>query len=220
MKRCLWIVVFVLGVAPAFAQDPEEATLRELGMGALFADGNLALRMLQRGDDPVQQLKRFFAEAKLPLSSTQERKLNSIVDDQISALQAAGQNEEAIRRANQDFTRKSNELFTVEQRAELRRYRTEQIMMRGGFPALKLILDNAQTPFTGDQEKQVQAVYAEFSKQVTQLSRDAKGFPVRAELDKLEGEALGKVVRLLTPVQRRALAASRQGSLISSKVRP
>src|SRR5262249_33775279 len=153
MKRYLWIMSLVLGVTPAFAQDPEEATLRELGMGAIFADGNLALRLLQRGDDPVQQLKRFFAEAKLPLNSMQERKLNSIVDAQVGALQAAGQNEEAIHKANQEFTRKSNEVFTPEQRAELRRYRTEQIMMRGGFPALKLTLDNAQTPFTADQEK-------------------------------------------------------------------
>jgi hypothetical protein len=189
-------------------------------MGGIFADGNLALRLLQRGDDPIQQLKRFFAEAKLPLSSAQERKLNSIVDAHISALEAAGHDEEAIRRANQEFTRKSNEVYTPEQRTELRRYRTEQIMMRGGFPALKLTLENAQTPFTADQEKQVQVVYADFGRQVTQLSRDTKGFPDRAELDKLEGEALGKVVRLLTPAQRRALAASRQGSLTSSKIRP
>jgi len=219
MRRYSWIMALAIFVAPAWAQDPEESILRELGMGAIFADGNLALRQLQRGDDPVQQLKRFFGQGKLPLSSAQEKKLNTLVDDQIKALQAAGQNEDAIRQANQDFTRKSNEIFTPDQRAELRRYRTEQIMMRGGFPALKLTLENAQTPFTPDQEKQVQTLYNEFNRQVTQVPHDAKGIPVRAELDKLENEALGKVVRLLTPAQRRALAASRQGSLVS-KVRP
>jgi len=220
MKRYLSIMALVLFAVPAFAQQPdEESALRELGMGALFADGNLALRQLQRGDDPVQQLKRFFAQAKLPLTGAQERQLQPMVDAQIKALENAGQNEEAIRAANQDFTKKSNEVFTVEQRAELRRYRTEQIMMRGGFPALRLILENAQTPFTPDQEKQVAAVYSEFNQKINQLPHDAKGIPNRAELDKLENQQLGKVVRLLTPAQRKALAASRQGTLVS-KVRP
>src|SRR5262245_33564774 len=164
MRRYSWIVALAIFVVPLWAQDPEESILRELGMGAILADGNLALRQLQRGDDPIQQLKRFFGQAKLPLSSAQEKKLNALVDDQIKALQAAGQNEEAIRQANQDFTRKSNEIFTPDQRGELRRYRTEQIMMRGGFPALKLTLENAQTPFTPDQEKQVQTLYNELDR--------------------------------------------------------
>jgi len=219
MNRHLCIVALILFAVPAIAQDPEESVLRELGMGAIFADGNLALRQLQRGDDPVQQLKRFFIQAGLPLASQQERRLKSIIAAQIKALQAAGQNEEAVRQANQEFSRKSNEVFTTDQRAELRRYRTEQIMMRGGFPALRLTLENAQTPLTPEQEKQAQALYADFNRQVAQLGRDSNGIPDRADLDKLESEALGKVVRLLTPAQRRALAASRQGSLVS-KVRP
>jgi hypothetical protein len=219
MKRYLSIMALVLFAVPAFAQQPDESALRELGMGALFADGNLALRQLQRGDDPVQQLKRFFAQAKLPLTQAQERQLQPMVDAQIKALEVAGQNEEAIRAANQDFTRKSNEVFTLEQRAELRRYRTEQIMMRGGFPALRLTLENAQTPFTPDQEKQVAAIYTDFNQKLNQVPRDAKGIPDRAELDKLENQQLGKVVRMLTPAQRKALAASRQGTLVS-KVRP
>jgi hypothetical protein len=164
-------------------------------------------------------LKRFFAEAKSPLTSTQERQLNSIVDTQIKALVAAGEDQDAVRRANQEFARKSNEVYTAEQRTELRRYRTEQIMMRGGFPALRLVLENAQTPLTPEQEKQASQLYIDFNRQVTQLAPDSKGAPDRAELDKLENAALGKVVRLLTPAQRRALAASRQGS-ITSKIRP
>jgi hypothetical protein len=219
MKRYLTVAALVLFVAPAFAQDPEESALRELGMGALFADGNLALRQFQRGDDPVQQLKRFFSQAKMPLNSAQERQLKTLVDAQIKALETAGQNEDAVRLANLDFTRKSNEVFTAEQRAEFRRYRTEQIMMRGGFPALRLTLENAQAPLAPDQEKQVQTIYTDFNRQVNQLPKDAKGTTDRAELDKLENQTLGKVVRLLTPAQRKALAASRQGSLVS-KIRP
>lgn len=147
--------------------------------------------------------------------SLQEKQLNSIVEAQARALQASASDEDAARRVNREYTRKVNEILTADQRAELRRYRTEQIMMRGGFQALKLILENAQTPFTLEQEKQAQPLYIDFNRQVDQLSRDSKGTPDRAQLDKLENEALGKVVRLLTPQQRRALAASRQGSLTS-----
>ena len=132
---------------------------------------------------------------------------------------AAGENEDATRRINVEYTRKVNEVLTPDQRAELRRYRTEQIMMRGGYQALRLIMENAGTPFTPEQEKQVTAIYVDFNRIVDQLARDGKGTPNRAELDKAENEALGKVVRLMTPAQRRALAASRQGN-ITSKVRP
>jgi hypothetical protein len=221
MRCCIWILALSLIAIPAFAQQEtsEEQMLRELGMGGTFALGNLALRDLQRGNDPVQQLKRFFAEAKLPLKSAQVKQLESIVDAQGKALLANSGNEDATRKINQEYSRAVNEVLTQEQRTELRRYRTEQIMMRGGYQALRLIMENAQTPFSDDQEKQIQVIYADFNRQVDQVTLNNKGASARAELDKLETEALGKVVRLLTPTQRRALAASRQGT-ITGKIRP
>ena len=155
----------------------------------------------------------------MPLSSAQEKQIAAVVEAQVKALQSGPASQDVIRVVNQEYTRRLNEVLTQDQRQALRRYRTEQIMMRGGFPALKFILENAQAPFTVEQEKQARALYDEFDRQVTQLSRDSKGVPERAQLDKLENEALGKVVRLMTIEQRRALAASRQGGLVS-KVRP
>lgn len=219
MKRYAGFLVIVLAATPAFAQDPEESILQGLGMGAAFAQGNLALRDLRRGDDPVEQLKRFFAEARLPLTSAQQRQLNSIVDAHVKMLEASP-NEETLRRVNQDYNRKLNEVLTSDQRTTLRRYRTEQIMMRGGFPALRLILENAQTPFASGQESQVAAIYRDFNRQVDQLAGESKGVPDRARLDKLENEALAKVVRLLNPDQRKALIASRPASLPRQKVVP
>ncbi len=221
MRYCVLVLALVLSAAPAFAQQEpsEEQILRELGMGGTFALGNLAVRDLQRGTDPVQQLKRFFSEARLPLSSAQQKQLNSIVDAQAKALLAAPDNEDAVRRINQEYTRKVNEVLTQDQRAELRRYRTEQIMMRGGFQALKYIMENAQTPFTAEQEKQIQSIYGDFDQQFDQMARASKGKTNRADVDKLESDALGKVVRLMTIPQRRALASSRQGA-ITSRVRP
>jgi len=220
MRRWLWIVGLAFCAVPALAQVPtEEDLLRQLGMGGTFAAGNLAVRDLQRGLDPVQQFKRFFVETKLPLTSTQEKSLGALVDSQVQAIVAANEDEQKIQQLNLEYNRKIADLLTPQQRAELRRYRTEQIMMSGGFEALKLVLENAQAPFTPDQEKAVRAIYVDFDGQVDRLPRPAKGATNRAELDRLENAALGKVVRLLTPAQRKALAASRQGS-ITSKIRP
>jgi Spy/CpxP family protein refolding chaperone len=220
MKICVCFLTLVLSSAPVFAQqDGDESALRELGMFGVYSLGDLALQEYQRGNDPVQQLKRFFAAAKQPLSSVQEKQLNSIVEAEVKAVQASTQAEDAVRRLNLEYTRKVSAALTPEQRATLRQYRTEQIMMRGGFPALKLILENAQVPFTADQETKAQALYLDFNRQVGELARGSKGVPERTQLDKLEGESLGQVVRLLTPEQRRALAASRQGTL-AAKVRP
>jgi hypothetical protein len=212
MKYYAACLVLVLAAIPALAQDAtDEENIRQLGMFGVYAAGNLALYDIQRGNDPVQQMKRFFSEAKLPLTSAEEKSLTALVDSGIKELQVAGQDEAAARRVNAEYAKKVNDVLSADQRAELRRYRTEQIMLRGGFPALKLVLENGNAPFNEDQEKEVQAVYLEFNQKVATLMRDRKNAPDRAELSALESQQLGKVVKLLTPQQRRALAASRQG---------
>jgi hypothetical protein len=221
MRYRVALLVLVLGAASAFAQNTsgEEDAVRELGMFGVYSLGNLALSDIQRGNDPVQQMKRFFAQAKLPLTPAEEKALSGVVDSQAKALYAAGESEDAIRRVNADYNKKVNELLTPNQRAELRRYRTEQIMLRGGFPALKLVLENGNVPFNDEQEKQVQALYLDFNHKVNALMRESKGNPDRAELTALENQELGNVVKLMTPGQRRALAASRQGTL-NARVKP
>jgi len=219
MRYGIVLGILILAAGPTFAQAPEEDAIRDLGMFGVYSLGNLALSDIQRGNDPVQQMKRFFSQAKLPLTSAQEKALSGIVDSGVKALQAAGQNDDAMRRVNAEYTKKVNEALTPDQRAEMRRYRTEQIMLRGGFPALKLVLENGNAPFNADQEKQVQAVYLEFNQKANALMREKQGNPDRAELTALENQELGKVVRLLTPEQRRALAASRQGPF-NARVRP
>ena len=219
MKHYAWFLVLIMSAAPVFAQDAEEAALREVGVFGVYSLGNLALADIQRGKEPVQQLKRFFSEAKLPLTARQEKQLTAVVDGAVKDLQANAGNDDAARRINAEYMKKLNETLTPDQRAELRRYRVEQIMMRGGFQALKLIMENAQAPFTEDQEKQVQAVYVELSQQIGQLARDSKGNVDRSELLKLEGQQLRKVVGLLTPDQRKALIASRPGTF-NAHVKP
>ena len=219
MKSFGWFLVLVLCAAPVFAQDTEEDALRELGVFAIYSGGNLALADIQRGNEPVQQLKRFFSGSGLPLTSKQEKELRAVVDDAVNALQDNRADEDAARRINADYMRKLNATLTPDQRTALRRYRVDQIMMRGGFPALKLIMENAKVELTVDQEKQAQAVYTDMFKQMAQLPKDTKGNVDRDLLSKVESQQLGKVVALLTPDQRRALLASRRGP-INGHIKP
>jgi hypothetical protein len=133
MKYHAALLVVALAAAPAFAQNPDEDAVRELGMFGVYSLGNLALNDIQRGNDPVQQMKRFFAQEQFPLTSAQEKSLNALIDSEVKMLQTAGQNEDAVKRVNADYMKKLNEILNTEQRAELRRYRAEQIMLRGGF---------------------------------------------------------------------------------------
>src|SRR5215471_3172321 len=100
MKYGIVLGILILAAEPTFAQAPEEDAIRELGMFGVYSLGNLALSEIQRGNDPVQQMKRFFSQAKLPLTSAQEKTLSGIVDSGVKALQGAGQNDDAMRRVN------------------------------------------------------------------------------------------------------------------------
>src|SRR5215467_1480805 len=197
MKTFLLIFALVVSAAPALAQDSDESALRELGIGpfGIYATGNLALSDLKRGEVPVQQLKRFFLEAHLPLTAAQEKQLHGLVDAAVKDLQDAGEKKDAVSRVNVEYNRKVNTVLTQDQRAELRRYRTEQIMMRGGFQALKFILESAEVPLTSEQAEQVQNLYIELNRQVNQLAKDTKEPSDHSQVDKAENEILGKVVR-------------------------
>ena len=155
----------------------------------------------------------------MPLTSPQEQQLSAIVDTAIKKMRESAGDEAGVRRINAEYMKTLNGVLTVDQRGALRRHRTEQIMIRGGFPALKLILEDATVPFTDDQERDVHAVYDELHRQIDQLKQDSKGTPDRAQVLKLETEELSKVVKLLTPTQRRALFASRQGTL-TARIKP
>ncbi len=214
VKYGLCILVLMLRIVPAFAQESEEDMLRDLGMMGDYALGDLVLNDIKRQNDPLLQLRRFFVEAKQPLTSAEERQLRANIDATMKALQSA-KNDTDVRRANQAFSRNMFASLNPDQQATLRRYMNEQIMMRGGFPALKLLLDNAQTPLTEDQQNQIIPLYKQFNDQADQLARQGNGTADKDQLEKLESQTLGNVVKILTPAQRKSLAAARLRNLNS-----
>jgi hypothetical protein len=114
-----------------------------------------------------------------------------------------------LKRINDDLVTNINAVLKPDQQAAFKKFRNDEIRKAGGFPALKLIMEEAGVAFTPEQEKQIQELYAEDARQRGQLMREAQGRPDPAKLDELEKGTLTKVARLLNPAQRKALLDSR-----------
>ncbi len=99
-------------------------------------------------------------------------------------------------------------MLTPPQQAVIKKIYKDQIRAHGGFEAIKMTMDDAGAPFTPEQVAQIQPLFEEKEKTKIQLTRDAAGQPVeKAKLDQLDRETLSKVLKLLTPPQRTALAS-------------
>src|SRR5262245_8752799 len=114
-----------------------------------------------------------------------------------------------LRRINDDLITKINAALKPDQQAAFKKFRNDEIRKAGGFPALKVVMEEAGAAFTPEQEKQIQELYAEDARQRVQLMRESQGRPDPAKLDELERGTLTKVARLLNPAQRKALLDSR-----------
>ena len=114
-----------------------------------------------------------------------------------------------LKRINDDLITKINGVLKPDQQAAFKKFRNDEIRKAGSFPALRLVMDEAGTAFTPEQEQQIQELYAEDARQRGQLMRESQGRPDPAKLDELEKSTLTKVARLLNPAQRKALLDSR-----------
>jgi Spy/CpxP family protein refolding chaperone len=70
-------------------------------------------------------------------------------------------------------------------------------------------MEEAGAPLTATQEPQIKAFYEEDTQQRAQLRREGQGTADPAKLADLEKATLGKVAKVLTPEQRKALLESR-----------
>jgi Spy/CpxP family protein refolding chaperone len=216
MKKFIWIFALLMSAVPSVAQDSDEAGLRDSNIGGQFALGNLTLRdTIKRVNDPVGQLKDFFTEARLPMTKEQERNVAAVVEAQQKDMQAIldhpadGGSVDTTRNLNQEYLKRVNTILTPEQQSAWRHYRVEQIRLRGGFPVLKLILEDAGVPLSADGEKSIQEIFENFAARRTRLT-ESNPNPGVAEIDRLVYAEFNRVVALLTPDQRRALQSSRQ----------
>jgi hypothetical protein len=116
-----------------------------------------------------------------------------------------------IRHMNDNLVEKVTTSLQPEQQTVLRKYQKDQTRARGGFDALKLLMEEAGTPLTADQMAPIQSLYDEQNKAKSDLTKEAQaagGKPDQAKVSALELQTLQKVVRVLNAAQKKALTES------------
>src|SRR5262245_60584366 len=114
-----------------------------------------------------------------------------------------------LQKINDDVLPKIVAVLKPDQQVAFKKWQSDEIKKGGGFAALKITMEEAGAPLTSAQEPEIRALYVEDSQQRLQLQRQGQGTADPAKLAELEKATLGKVIRLLTPEQRKALLDSR-----------
>jgi hypothetical protein len=125
------------------------------------------------------------------------------------AALSSGPAAEQYKKINDDLMAKITAALKPDQQAAFKKYLNSELKKNGGFDALKVNMEEAGAPLTAEQEPQIQALYKDDAQQRAQLQRESQGKPDPAKLSELEKTTMGKVVKLLTPAQRKALLDSR-----------
>ena len=211
MKRAVWISLALLIFLPLLAQRGEDFRRR----------------------NPLEQVQNMLTEAGVPLSDAQQETLQTIMEEQRRAFreqfrrrrQEGGQEGGGEHRRERGGERrgafggrggfggamqeKIRGALTAEQIEVWDNYRNQQIRRRGGFPALRLMLEEVGAPLSSERAELLQTEFREYNQQRRQLRGEAEQANP-AKLQELEGQHLSKVIKLLDAEQRRALIQSRR----------
>src|SRR6516162_11720190 len=114
-----------------------------------------------------------------------------------------------LQKINDELLPKITAAMKPANQAAFKKWQNDQVKKAGGFAALKLNMEEVGAPLTAEQEPQIQALYTEDSQQRRQLQREGQGTADAAKVADLEKATMSKVVKLLTPQQRKALLDSR-----------
>jgi hypothetical protein len=224
----------------------------------LFGGGDFGPRGEQA--NPMEAVKKFFAQAKVTISGDQERAIKPVVETAFKQVQDTierfgqqsgaggggrgfrGQGGERpgggafepgqrrgrggergasvgpgnnpalageLQKINDEVLPKIVALLKPDQQAAFKKWQNDEIKKGGGFTALKVIMEEAGAPLTAAQEPEIRAFYVEDIQQRSQLQRQSQGAADPAKIAEIERATMAKVVKLLTPEQRKALLDSR-----------
>ena len=126
----------------------------------------------------------------------------------LAALQT-GATAEKFKQINDDLMAKITAALNPDQQKAFKKYLNDEIKKAGGFDALRVNMEDAGAPLTADQETQIKGFYTEDAQQRVQLQREAQGRPDPAKVAEIDRATMGKVVKVLTAAQRKALLDSR-----------
>jgi hypothetical protein len=239
MKKVFWLFLGLLLALPAFAQDdagggggalaggggnqvftridavnpmePVKAFLQSKANVTLSSDQEKSLRPVVEAS--FQQL-RDLAATVTPQRGGQEGggrrggQGRGADPNSLAALQS-GPAAEKFKQINDDLMAKITAALTPDQQKAFKKYLDGEIKKAGGFGALKVNMEGAGAPLTAEQETQIQGFYNEDAQQRAQLQREAQGRPDPAKIAEIDKVTMGKVVKVLTAAQRKALLDSR-----------
>lgn len=223
MKHLFWIAVPLLLVPPLPAQQEdmpaESPQEHEWGAPASEQPGNQQWGgRANPTRNPLERIEEVLSKAGVPLSGEQKKTLHAMMDEQRETMRQRFQQmrerpEERrggnpqMRQQGEAFQEKLLATLTPEQQDVWKKHQTDQIRERGGYPALRLALQEAGAPLTPEQEGPLQAAFREYNEQRQALRRAAGegNQPDPAKLKELDREHLPRLTKLLEPAQRRAL---------------
>jgi len=251
MKHWSWVFAILLFAAPVLAQEEGGGGLPS----SLFGGGDVS----PRGEkaNPMDAIKKFFAQSKVSISGDQEKAMKPIVEaafkqvqdtvERMSPQPGAGDRGQGgerrgggggfdggqrrggrgrggeggasvqnnpqlaaeLQKINDEVLTKLTALLKPDQQAAFKKWQNDEIKKGGGFAALRVQMEEAGAPLTATQEPQIRTLYAEDAQQHAQLRREGQGTADPAKVAELEKATLAKVVKILTPEQRKALLDSR-----------
>jgi hypothetical protein len=206
MRKASLLLPVLLAVTPVFAQDDAPSS------GALSGGGGAQVFARVDAINPMDQVKTFLAKANVVLNSDQEKMLRPAVEAAIKQLREINDRRgggDQVRKLNDDLMVKIAQVLKPDQRAAFKTFQNDEAKKAGGFGALKTVMQEAGAPLSAEQEPQIQSFYNDDAEQRQQLLRESQGHPDPAKLADLQKATMGKVVKVLTPGQRKALLDSR-----------
>jgi hypothetical protein len=203
--RRIWLLSVLLAATPLLAQDDAPA-------GALTGSGGAQVFTRVDAANPMDQVKSFLSKASITLNSDQEKTLRPSIESTLKQLRESNGRRgggEEIRKLNDDLIAKITAVLKPDQQAAFKKFQNDEIKKAGGFGALKIVMEEAGAPLSAEQQPQIEAFYNEDAQQRAALVRESQGHPDPAKLADLQKATMAKVVKVLTPAQRKALLDSR-----------
>ena len=239
MNRFAWIVLLLIFVTPAIAQDDGGDGL--VDVNDIFGENSFG--QIPPKVDPVVEVRNWLTRASAPaLEKKQESPLKKVYEKELKALSkpfekrfgvslesaiasqaaARGRRGTPVTRANAGYInevrRISEHLFDmtvaalrIDQQGALRRYQSEQLRVTRQ-NAMVATIASAGVTLTSEQRTQLDALYARESRLRTLIIVESKGEPHRNKVASLEAETNERVNRLLDDSQKAALAELTAGS--------
>jgi hypothetical protein len=232
MNRLAWIVLLLVFVTPAFAQDDGGEGVFDVN--DIFGDNSFG--QIPPKVDPLVEVRNWLTRASAPdLEKKQEGPVKKVYEKELKVLakpfekrfgvsletaiasQAAARGRRGtVTRANAGYVnevrRISEQLFDkmiaslrIDQQGALRRYQSEQLRVTRQ-NAMVATFASAGVTLTAEQKTQLEALYARESRLRTLVIVESRGEPHRNKVAGLEAETNERVNQLLDESQKAALA--------------